>query len=173
MSNYFINKLCNKMGLTKEQLEAKLNAVDTTEKEVETPQGIEAETIETSENDAVSENDTQETPEVTDEVVVETTDEVTDEIVTDEATNEETEQVTDEVVDEPQQEADAEPVVDPELQNALAKIQELENKLQELETLQNTPVVNNKIAKSTDAPAQKSSKELTKDFMANVWSAKI
>lgn len=143
MQNYFINKLSNKMWLSKEQLQDKLNAVDTTEKEVETPQGIEA---------VASENDVVETP---------VSENDTEEVVTDEAPVAEEVETEEEVVEEP--------VVDTALQDALAKIEELQNKVASLENEINTPVTKNTIAKV--APA-KTDKEIQKDFLANMWSAR-
>lgn len=160
MSNYFINKLSNKMWLTKEQLQDKLNAVDTTEKEVETPEGIEAET--TTDEVVVSENDTQE--EATEETT-ETTDEV--------------EEVTDVVEDETQwgyagatetveAKEEEKPEATDELQDALKKIDELNNKIKELEDQVNTPVVNNKLWKGGEVQNEVSEDQKMKNYFSNV-----
>ncbi len=171
MSNYFSNLIQNKMKLSKEQLEEmKASAVDTTEKEVETPEGTEAEiTTPVSENDTPEE--VTETPEV-EEVPTETTDDVetetTEEVVEEEVPSEETEVTPEEEVQEEV------PAIDEEKQNLIKENEELKNRLSELEKEMNTPVMNTQLSKTVAETPVKTQDELTKEFFTNtVWNARI
>lgn len=177
MSKYFTNLISNRMTPEQiAQLKNQQNAVDTTEnKEGESPEGTEVETT-TSENDVsgtepttVSENDTEEV--VSDDTAPEgENQEVTTEdnnLEEGEESEEDTPELSEATVEDKGIETD---------ENSLAEENKmLREQLSELQAQINTPVVNTSLSKS---PVQETStvvnqSELERNFVANIWNAKV